>query len=167
MSEREKVQHGEPVAWWNQWGEYRELWTDKKRADAQIDNWRLVENNQLLRPPKAISQRPLYLAPPEPAHKFEPWMVEWLRGGRWSSAPEWIWAINVTKSKVNELIAAAIEDILKGGTEPSREREALRAMDRVEDEHPLVGEFAEDARYNWPDRWAKLRAILAGEVDDG
>jgi len=41
--------------------------------------------------------------------------------------------------------------------------EVVAAMDRIEEEVPTIGEHGEDARYNWPERWQKLRAIYATE----
>ena len=55
----------EPVAWWNQWSEYRELWTDKDRADAQIADWHRIEAmKERDEPPEVVVQKPLYLNPP-------------------------------------------------------------------------------------------------------
>jgi len=48
------------VAWWNQWGEYRELWTNKDRADQQLRSW---EESRIGPPADGgfITQKPLYI----------------------------------------------------------------------------------------------------------
>ena len=55
-------------------------------------------------------------------------------------------------------------------TEIERERRAwaLAAMEQAMEEHPSTLVHSEDGRYTWPERWAKLRTILAsqGESDD-
>ena len=35
-----------------------------------------------------------------------------------------------------------------------------KQIEVIEKEHPLSSEFECDARYTWPDRWEKLKAIL-------
>jgi len=78
---------------------------EHKRCEARIREEKRV---QLL---QHIGRFPLYLAPPERDHKFEPWMVEWLSG--------FVVETNAHPKDQEHAftIAAAIQDILKGGPE--------------------------------------------------
>jgi hypothetical protein len=37
----------------------------------------------------------------------------------------------------------------------------VEAFEQAEGEHPLSCEYADDARYTWPDRWSIIKAALA------
>jgi hypothetical protein len=52
---------------------------------------------------------------------------------------------------------------LSGECDRLRARHAalVEAFEQAEGEHPLSCEYADDARYTWPDRWAIIKAALA------
>ena len=43
----------------------------------------------------------------------------------------------------------------------SRHAALVVAFEQAEGEHPLSCEYADDARYTWPDRWVIIKAALA------
>jgi hypothetical protein len=57
-------------------------------------------------------------------------------------------------------IAAA--EVMEENTKLRARHAALvEAFEQAEGEHPLSCEYADDARYTWPDRWSIIKAALA------